>query len=140
MSIELVPLGTMIVTLGENIRLAGTPAGDRVIVEFPAIEWRGERLQATLKGKAAADWIVVGADGTALIDIRFTLETHDGALVYVQMNGRADAAGFADGAPLYMAPRFETGDARYAWLNRVQAISKGNLEGGKVVNEVHEAR
>lgn len=140
MGIELVPMGLLAVTIGENIRLSGTPAGDRVIVEFPAIEWRGDRLRATLKGKAAADWIVVGRDGTALIDIRFTLETHDGALVYVQMNGRADAAGFAAGAPLFMAPRFETGDARYAWLNRIQAISKGKLEGDRVVNEVFEAR
>ena len=140
MAIELAAMGTMTVTIGENIRLSGTPAGDRVIVEFPAVEWRGERLRAGLKGKAAADWIVVGKDGTALIDIRFTLETDDGALVYVQMNGRADAAGFNAGAPLYMAPRFETGDARYAWLNRVQAVSKGRLEGTKVVNEVYEVR
>lgn len=133
-------MGIMTVTLGENIRLAGTPAGDRVIVEFPAVDWVGERLNATLRGKAAADWLVIGKDGTALIDIRFTLETRDGALVYVQMNGRADAAGFNAGAPLYMAPRFETGDARYGWLNRVQAISKGSLANGKIPNEVFEVR
>ena len=27
----------------------------------------------------------------------------------------------------YVAPRFETGDARYAWLNRNQAVGKGTL-------------
>ena len=27
----------------------------------------------------------------------------------------------------YVAPRFETGDARYAWLNRIQAVGKGTL-------------
>jgi len=30
---------------------------------------------------------------------------------------------------IYVAPRFETSDERYAWLNRVQAIGKG------IVNE-----
>jgi Protein of unknown function (DUF3237) len=30
---------------------------------------------------------------------------------------------------LYVAPRFETGDERYMWLNRIQAIGKG------IVNE-----
>jgi hypothetical protein len=138
--IELVALGTMTITPGDTMRLAGTPAGDRVIVEFAAIDFDGERVKAHLKGKAAADWIVIGADSTALIDIRFTLETQDGALLYVQMNGRANAATFNAGGPLYMTPRFETGDARYAWLNRVQAISKGKLEGGKIVNDVYEAR
>ena len=140
MGIELVSLGQLVITIAENIRLDGTPGGDRIIVEFSDIEWRGDRLRAALKGKSAADWIVVGKDGTAMIDIRFTLQTHDGALVYVQMSGRADAAGFAAGAPLFMAPRFETGDARYGWLNRIQAISKGSLQAGKVVSEVYEPR
>jgi Protein of unknown function (DUF3237) len=138
--IELVPLGTLTLTLADQIRIPGTPAGDRMIVEFSAIEWHGERVNANLKGKAAADWLVIGQDGTCLIDIRFTLETQDGALVYVQMNGRADAAKFSDGAPLYMAPRFETGDARYAWLNRVQAVTKGSFAEGRVTNYLFEAR
>jgi hypothetical protein len=138
--IELVSLGTMTITPGETLRLAGTPAGDRLIVEFAGVDFAGERLNARLRGKAAADWIVIGADSTALIDIRFTLETHDGALLLVQMNGRTDASKFNAGGPLYMTPRFETGDARYAWLNRVQAISKGKLESGKIENDVYEAR
>ena len=28
---------------------------------------------------------------------------------------------------IYVAPRFETGDERYAWLNRIQAVGKGIL-------------
>ena len=30
---------------------------------------------------------------------------------------------------IYVTPRLETGDQRYAWLNRVQAVGKG------IVNE-----
>lgn len=139
-AIELVPLGTLTITLGETVRLLGTPSGERVIVEFPVIELAGDRIRAHRKGATAADWLVIAGDGTAQIDIRFTLETDDGALIYVQMNGRTDANTFASGGPLYMAPRFETGDARYAWLNRIQAISKGAFAGGKVTNHVFETR
>ena len=28
---------------------------------------------------------------------------------------------------VYVAPRFETGDERYAWLNRIQAVGMGTL-------------
>ena len=28
---------------------------------------------------------------------------------------------------VYVAPRFETGDERYAWLNRIQAVGKGTV-------------
>jgi hypothetical protein len=139
-TIALVPLGTLTITLGENIRIPATPSGDRVIVEFPAIDFVGERIKAKLRGRAAADWLVIGAEGTALIDIRFTLDTHDGATLFVQMNGRTEAAKFSSGGPLYMAPTFETGDPRYAWLNRVQAVSKGVFADGKVINEVFEVR
>jgi hypothetical protein len=109
-----------------------------VIVEFPAITWEGERLRGKLKGRAAADWIAVGPEGTATLDIRFTLETDDGAVVFVQTHGRADSATFGKGGPVYLAPRFEAGDARYAWLNRVQAVAKGHLAEGAVRFEVAE--
>jgi hypothetical protein len=138
MNLDIAPLGTLTLVMGESIRIADCPAGTRVIVEFPAITWEGERLRGKLKGRAAADWITIGAEGTATLDIRFTLETDDGAVVFVQTHGRTDAANFAKGAPVYLAPRFETGDARYAWLNRIQAVAKGHLEGGAVKFAVGE--
>jgi Protein of unknown function (DUF3237) len=140
MPLELVPLGILTLTMGDTHTLPGGPAGTRVIVELPRVEWRGDRLRARLKGRAAADWIAIGPEGTAVLDMRFTLETEDGALVYVQAHGRSDSAAFANGGPTYIAPVFETGDARYAWLNRVQAVGRGRLEAGAVTLEVYEAR
>jgi hypothetical protein len=29
---------------------------------------------------------------------------------------------------VYAAPRFETGDERYRWLNGIQAVQKGRLD------------
>lgn len=84
------------------------------------------RLTGTLKGQAAADWITMVGD-VATIDVRATIETHDGALVYVQYSGRTDISGGMGSAPMYVTPRFETGHPDYAWLNAVQAVGKGSL-------------
>ena len=37
-------------------------------------------------------------------------------------------------------PLFETGDDRYRWLNRVQAVAKGVLDGLALTYEVCEVR
>jgi hypothetical protein len=39
-----------------------------------------------------------------------------------------------------VTPRFETGDVRYAWLNRIQAVGKGNLEGSRLTYDWYELR
>ena len=58
------------------------------------------------------------------IDVRCSIETHDGALIYVTYTGRASIG--PDGtSPIIIAPTFETGDSRYTWLNQVQAIGRG---------------
>jgi hypothetical protein len=42
---------------------------------------------------------------------------------------------------LYVTPRFETGDERYAWLNRIQAVGKGTAhEDLSIDYEWHEVR
>jgi hypothetical protein len=59
-------------------------------------------------------------------------------LVFVQYNGRVDITG--GGSPIYMAPRFATGDERYRWLNLIQAVGTGTLEGTTLTYELYEAR
>lgn len=139
MAIELVPLATATCRIGEPLVLPDTPSGLRMISEISGARWEGERLTASQKGGAAADWLVLGVDGTGLVDVRLTLETDDGALVFVSYGGRAYFP--ADGPQQIMsAPRFETGDPRYAWLNRVQGVAKGALDGLDLTYEVFEAR
>lgn len=125
--IELVPLATMTVNSRVAGSISGGPMGSRrVLVELYDIRLEGERLNATQHGTLAGDWLIVGADDTAVLDIRFCVKTHDGAFIYVQTGGRADAKTFGSGGPTYLAPVFETSDPRYAWLNKVQAIAKGS--------------
>jgi hypothetical protein len=139
MTIELVPLATTRIQLEPAIILEGTPRGTRRIVELSGITIEGERLRANQKGAAAADWLLVGPDGTGMLDVRYCAETYDGALVYVCYAGRLDASGGLGAAPIYATPVFETGDARYAWLNKVQAVAKGTIDRSRVLTyEMYE--
>lgn len=140
MAIELVPLATAIATLAPPILLPNSPSGTRVIYEMLAYRWDGDRLHARQRGAAAADWLVVGPDGTGTLDVRVTLETDDGAIVLVRYGGRANSAGSLGGAPVYCAPLFDTGDERYGWLNGIQAVGKGALDGNVITYEMYELR
>jgi hypothetical protein len=101
----------------------------------------GPRLRGKFVG-AGADWLLVGPDGFGRLDVRAQIETDDGALVYVQyqgliqMNEKVQAAmGSASGTEFSdqyfrIAPRFETGDSRYAWLNQSTFVAEGRLYPG----------
>ena len=138
--IELVPLARATATLSPPLMLPNTPAGMRIIFEISDYRFEGERFAARQRGAAAADWLVVGPEGTATLDVRATLETHDGALVLLHYSGRVDASRGLGGAPIYAAPQFDTGDERYAWLNRLQAIARGTLSGSSLAYEIYEVR
>ena len=137
--LELVPLCTMTSVLRAPFVLDGTPAGSRRIFEVVCGRVDGERLRGTAKGRSNADWLVVGPDGTGTLDVRVLFETHDGALVFMQYHGRVDLSA-GGGAPVYATPRFETGDERYRWLNRVQAVGKGMFDGTTLDYQVYELR
>lgn len=140
MSVELVPLCTIDITLAEEQLFVGEgPAGLRVVVEVGDLTVTGDRLSGRVKGRAAADWLTV-VGPVATVDVRATIETDDGALVYVTYRGRSDFSEGPGAAPIYSAPTFETGDPRYAWLNLVQAVAKGTLDGNHLTYEVHEVR
>ncbi|MGH7282494.1 MAG: DUF3237 domain-containing protein [Polyangiaceae bacterium] len=136
---ELSPLGTMTITMGKTLFMASAPVGSRLIIDFVDVAIQGARLNAK---KAAAlpagDWLSVGPNNVATLDIRFVLETNDGATIYVHGTGRTDSATFSKGAPCYFAPLFETNDERYAWLNKVQAVAKGTAKDNVVTFELAE--
>jgi hypothetical protein len=123
--IQLVPLCSAVIEVSEAIVLERTPTGTLMVGEIRDSRWEGERFRARQRGRAAADWLDVAPDGTARVDVRVTVETHDGALVYIEYTGRSHL----DTGAAFAAPPFRTGDPRYAWLNRVQAIAKGAWDG-----------
>ncbi len=75
-------------------------------------------------GPPGGDWLTMRPDGSGKLDVRGTFRTDDGALILVTYHGIALPQ--ADGTfSVRTAPLFETGDARYAWLNTVQAVGFG---------------
>ena len=137
--LELVPLARMQADMRAPFVLSGTPAGDRLIFEVQSGTIEGSRLRGVMEGQAAADWLTIGPDGTGTLDVRALVRTHDDALVFIQYLGRVDTTG-GPGAPIYATPRFETGDARYAWLNRIQAVGKGAISGTTLTYDLFELR
>ena len=108
MAIELVPLCTLGVQLQPPIAVGTGCAGTRVIFEVASVQVKGDRLRAEMTGAAAADWQLIGPEGTATLDVRATLRTGDGAIIFVQFNGKSpsDASqGLQAPATIYVTPR-----------------------------------
>jgi hypothetical protein len=143
------PLLKAQITLAPPLEVGDTPAGRRRIIEITGGTFQGERLRGKVL-PGGADWQVIRADGVAYLDTRYTLQTHDGALVYVRnvgyRHGPADVLQrLARGEPVdpalyYMrtTPWYETGDARYAWLNRIICVAAGARRASAVELEVFE--
>ena len=71
-------------TLGEAQDLGDVATGHRRIVPLTGGSFSGPELRGKLLPGASADWQIVLPDGTALGDIRYTLQTDGGDLLYVQ--------------------------------------------------------
>lgn len=124
--IELIPLCSGIVEVAPGLAIGSGPSGTRSVSAITAARFAGDRLRAELVGAAAADWMVHNA-GIGVIDVRMTLRTDDGALIYMQYGGRLNLGNMATGLIAHVAPVFETGDDRYIWLNAIQAVGKGTI-------------
>jgi hypothetical protein len=126
---------TLTVDFAGMTSIGQTPTGLRRIVPVSGGTFTGERLNGiVLPGN---DWIINRPDGVMVIDVRLTLQTEDGAMIYMTYQGRFFAAPdvmarFAKGVQLEpqeyslaMTAKFECGDERYAWLNNVVAVGTG---------------
>lgn len=125
------------ITVASPVSTGATPAGERRIVTITGGTFEGSRLKGTVL-PGGADWIWVEPDGMVRLDVRATLRTEDGASIYVQYKGlrhgpadviaRMNAGEEVDPSQYYfrVAMTFETGDARYDWLNRTLAVGTGH--------------
>ena len=148
---QLQPLLKASIALAAAQELGESPLGRRRIVPICGGSFDGARLRGRVLA-GGADWQLVRADGVADLDARYTLETEDGALIYVRNRGyrhgpadvmrRLTAGETVDPALYYMrtTPRFETGDARYAWLNSVVCVASGVRHPSSVEIDVYEVK
>ncbi len=130
--------------------IGDTPLGTRRIVPVTGGRFKGERLSGTVVPNAAADWILVRANGSVLLDVRLTLKTDDGALIYMSYRGmrhsspevaqRIARGETVDAADYYFrtAPVFETGADKYEWINNIITVGVGERLASEVKYTVYE--
>jgi Protein of unknown function (DUF3237) len=121
----------------EPPRVIPTPLARRLTFTAKGGRIEGPRLRGEVLG--GGDWVLVGSDGIARMDIRSTIRTEDGALIHYAALGvtvmpddgmdRLQAGERLSFDEIYgrTTPRFETYDIRYAWLNGVIAIGLHEL-------------
>jgi len=149
--LRLEPLLSAEITLAAPQELGDTPQGRRRIIQITGGTFSGARLRGRVL-PGGADWQVVREDGVAVLDTRYTLETHDGALIYVQNRGlrhgppeilKKFASGETVDPSLYYMrthPSFETGDPRYAWLNKIVCVGTGERLAAAVRLQMYEVK
>ncbi|MGH8456879.1 MAG: DUF3237 domain-containing protein [Stenotrophobium sp.] len=113
------------------------PEGIRANFYVAGGEITGPKLRGKLR-PVGADWGTIRSDGVLVIDARITLETDDGALVYMHYNGLGDLG--ADGHEQFLAgklpprftlrtaPVFRTAHPKYQWLHRLFCIGVGEAD------------
>jgi hypothetical protein len=136
-------------TVGEPLDLGDLAQGRRRIVPLTSGTFAGSELNGTLLPGSSADWQVVLRDGTALGDIRYTLQTDDGDLLYVQSRGvRHGSAEVLERLALgedleaseytfRTSTQIEAAAPALDWLNKGVFISVGGRRPGGVIYETY---
>ena len=136
-------------TLAPPLELGETARGRRRIVALTGGTFSGPEISGRLLPGASADWQTIRADGTALGDIRYTLQTDRGDLLYVQSRS------IRHGSPEVLArlgrgedvdpgeytfrtsTRIETAAPDLDWLNKGIFISVAGRQPAGVIYETY---
>ena len=142
-------LYTSSVEVETPLELGKSPYGERRIINIKGGAFSGPRLSGRVL-PGGADWQIIRYDSITEVEARYTLETDDGALIYVSNWGlrhgpkevmeRLAAGEKVDASEYYFrtTPIFETGAPRYKWLNGLVAIAAGQRLANKVIITVYE--
>jgi hypothetical protein len=129
--------------------LGDTPQGHRRIVALTGGRAQGPDFKAELLGTGSADWLIVRPTGSSVADIRYTLKTDRGALLYVRSQGvrhgkpevLARLAAGEDVDPSEYTFRttvaIETSAPELAWLNDGVFIAVGGRRPNGVSYDVY---
>jgi Protein of unknown function (DUF3237) len=116
--------------------LGETPEGLRINYYLVRGTATGPRFCGTELPRGA-EFLTIRRDGIAIVSVRATFRSNDGALVGADISGvidlgedaygRAAVGKFPDSATLQLAPTLATSDERYLWMNRSQFLAVGQL-------------
>ena len=135
-------------TLEAPQSIGPTPAGERRIWYVKGGSFAGPRLKGEVL-PGGGEWVLQRPDGVFQLDVRITLRTDDGALIYVSYRGILDASPevmqrlrsgeSVDPTEYYFrtTPVFETSAEAYRWLNRIVAVGVGKRTATGVEYAIH---
>ena len=109
-------------------------AGHTSIAPVTGGSFSGARLQGMVHN-GGADWITQ-VSGHSSLDVRITLETENGAIIYMTYKGvvaRGDS-----GLYWRVTPVFNTASEEYDWLNHKVFVGKSKQVEGKVAYDIFE--
>jgi hypothetical protein len=124
-------------------------AGQRRIIPIIGGRVSGPKISGKILN-LGADWQTIFSDGLAQLDTRYAFETDDGALIEIINYGFRhgpteiiESLARGENVPAssyYMRThaRLETGDERYAWINKCLFIGTGKREKNSVIIELYE--
>jgi Protein of unknown function (DUF3237) len=147
---RLSPVYRLEAALGEPLDLGDTAQGHKRIVPLTGGTFTGPVVgDGKLMPGASADWQTILPDGTALGDIRYTLRTDAGAILYVQSrsvrHGSPEVLGrLARGEAVdpseytfRTATQIQTADSALDWLNKGVFIGVAARQATGVIYEIH---
>jgi len=136
-------------TLGAPLDLGEVAQGRRRIVALTGGRFSGPELGGELLAGSSADWQIILADGTALGDIRYTLQTGSGDLLYVRSRsvrhgsaevlerlGRGEDVQASE-YTFRTSTQIETAAPELDWLNKGIFISVGGRQAAGVIYETY---
>src|SRR4029434_5838621 len=80
-------LMNMHVQVGAPLNVGAVPHGTRRTAPLSGGTFDGPRLRGTILPGSSADWQLLRSDGVLEMDLRFTLQTDDGALISMSSFG-----------------------------------------------------
>jgi hypothetical protein len=119
---------------GAQVDFGDVPAGHRWVMPLAAGTFTGPELSGSLLPGGSVSWQIATADGKASAEIRYTLQTDRGALLYVQSSGvgrDVDAGQHL----LHASTRIETAAPNLGWLNEGVFVT---VAGRTPVNMLYE--
>jgi Protein of unknown function (DUF3237) len=141
MTLEVTVVGPQ--TLGE------VPLGTRVTAPIASGSFEGPRLRGRVL-PGGSDWTLLRRDRVLELDLRLTLETNDGALIYMVSFGLRHGpakviAALARGEKVEPSTyyfrttlRFETAHPKYSFLNQLLAVSNGDRRAEGPIYTIYE--
>jgi hypothetical protein len=121
--------------ISEPLVIGDVSTGHRRIIRLDGGIVTGPEINGKLLTGVNADWQIVLPDGNALLDIRYTVQTDGGDLVYVQSRGVR--VGRGGDTVLRASTRIETASRDLDWMNTSVFISVGGIRRSKVIWEIY---